>query len=103
MRGPHAFPFAVAIAIAGLLAATPVEAAAKAQTAGMTVPAGGQKQATESDDLDQVTTGSTAMTPAEMRKKRYEDCMAIWEPATHMTKRQWRRTCKTQLDEIRSP
>jgi hypothetical protein len=30
------------------------------------------------------------------------DCMAIWEPATHMTKQQWRRTCKMSLKELSS-
>jgi hypothetical protein len=24
--------------------------------------------------------------------------MAIWEPATHMTKEEWRRTCRRTLD-----
>ena len=28
------------------------------------------------------------------------DCMAIWEPRTHMTKNEWRRTCKTTLKEF---
>lgn len=26
------------------------------------------------------------------------ECMAIWEPATHMTKEEWRRTCRRTLD-----
>jgi hypothetical protein len=26
--------------------------------------------------------------------------MAIWEPRTHMTKNEWRRTCKTTLKEF---
>ncbi len=28
------------------------------------------------------------------------DCMAIWDKGTHMTKQQWRRTCKTTLREF---
>jgi hypothetical protein len=32
--------------------------------------------------------------------KTLEDCMAVWEPATHMTKEQWRRVCsRTSLDD----
>jgi hypothetical protein len=27
-----------------------------------------------------------------------DECMAIWEPATHMTKAEWRRTCRRTLD-----
>ncbi len=28
-----------------------------------------------------------------------EDCMKVWEPATHMTKDEWRRTCARTLTE----
>jgi hypothetical protein len=28
--------------------------------------------------------------------------MALWDRDTHMTTRQWRRTCQRQLDEINS-
>ncbi len=31
------------------------------------------------------------------------ECMQLWEPATHMTKREWSRTCRrvqTRLDQI---
>jgi hypothetical protein len=32
------------------------------------------------------------------------DCLRLWEPATHMTKQDWARTCKrvqTRLDNVR--
>jgi hypothetical protein len=29
-----------------------------------------------------------------------KDCMAICDRGTHMTKQQWRRTCKTTLGEF---
>jgi len=28
------------------------------------------------------------------------ECMAIWEPRTHMTKSQWQRSCKTTLQSL---
>jgi len=48
-----------------------------------------------------VTTGS--VNAEESAQKRFADCMAIWEPRTHMTKSEWRRTCKTSLQELPSP
>jgi hypothetical protein len=57
-----------------------------------------------SDDTpaaEHLATGSV-LTPAQRRKKRFDDCMAIWEPATHMTKRAWRRTCNNQLGDVPS-
>ncbi len=41
------------------------------------------------------TTGSVDVEPS--LEKRMQDCMAIWDKGTHMTKDQWRRTCKTTL------
>jgi hypothetical protein len=49
-----------------------------------------------------MTTGSVTP-PPESRKKRMQDCMAIWDRGTHMTKREWRRTCNTQIDEDPNP
>ena len=40
-----------------------------------------------------LSTGSIEEGAPQARQKRFEDCMSIWEPATHMTKQQWRRTC----------
>ena len=45
-----------------------------------------------------VTTGSINLDPTPAQ--RMADCMAIWEPRTHMTKSEWRRTCKTTLKEF---
>ena len=49
---------------------------------------------------DSITTGSVYVEPTA--DQRMADCMAIWEPATHMTKQQWRRTCKMSLKELSS-
>jgi hypothetical protein len=91
MRYSHALP---ALLIAVLLAG-PVEARSAAQAADTSTqskpdPAG----------IDALDTGSVALAPAEDRKKRFNDCMAIWDRATHMTKREWRRTCNSQLDDV---
>lgn len=49
---------------------------------------------------DRITTGSIDnKATTEDEKKRVEDCMAIWDPGTHMTKTQWRRTCNSLLGE----
>jgi hypothetical protein len=77
--------------IAALLLAAPVSARSDEQSA--------SPQAAETD-ADGVTTGSIGGTQAEKRKKQFDDCMAIWDPGTHMTKRQWRRTCTNTLDEL---
>jgi hypothetical protein len=45
-----------------------------------------------------VTTGSINLDPSF--EQRMADCMAIWDKGTHMTKAQWRRTCKTTLREF---
>jgi len=89
MRFLHALPASTALLIAALLLAAP-----SAAQSGDAAPV--SDYATEAENI---TTG-TILTPAQQRQKRFKDCMAIWEPATHMTKRQWRRTCKSQLDEF---
>ena len=36
--------------------------------------------------------------------QEYADCMRLWEPATHMTKEEWSRTCRrvqSRLDAVR--
>ena len=45
-----------------------------------------------------VTTGSIYRDPTP--EQRMADCMAIWEPRTHMTMKEWRRTCITTLKEF---
>ncbi len=34
------------------------------------------------------------------KQKRFDDCIAIWDKGTHMTKEQWRRTCKNSLEDL---
>jgi hypothetical protein len=41
---------------------------------------------------------ATQTTSTKDEVTRMEDCMAVWEPATHMTKAEWRRTCKDTLN-----
>lgn len=49
---------------------------------------------------DRITTGSIEKrATTDDEKKRVEDCMAIWDAGTHMTKTQWRRTCNSLLGE----
>ena len=45
------------------------------------------------------TTGSVAPDAKVEEQKRLDDCMAAWDRKTHMTKQQWRRTCKHLLNE----
>jgi Skp family chaperone for outer membrane proteins len=63
-----------------------------------TAPAPKLDSATAADDL---TTGT--ISSPKTREQKLQDCMAIWEPATHMTKAQWKRTCNRQLDEEPRP
>jgi hypothetical protein len=49
---------------------------------------------------DSITTGSVYVEPTA--EQRMADCMAIWDKGTHMTKQQWRRTCKMSLKELSS-
>jgi|JRHI01.1.fsa_nt_gi hypothetical protein len=34
------------------------------------------------------------------KQKRFDDCVAIWDKGTHMTKDQWKRTCKNSLEDL---
>lgn len=45
-----------------------------------------------------VTTGSISNEPTF--EQRMSDCMAIWDKGTHMTKEQWRRSCRTTLQSL---
>lgn len=47
---------------------------------------------------DGVTTGSINL--EQTPQQRMADCMAIWEKRTHMTKQEWRRTCKSSLQDL---
>jgi hypothetical protein len=89
MRNQHIAP--LVLLLATLLLAGSVEARSAGTEAQTTSPA-----AADTAEPDALSTGSIA--PPYDKKKRFEDCMAIWEPATHMTKKEWRRTCNSQLD-----
>jgi hypothetical protein len=45
---------------------------------------------------------AAGMSPAEIREKSdtyYKQCMNDWDAATHMTKKEWQRTCRRITDE----
>jgi hypothetical protein len=54
--------------------------------------------AAETAETPAVSTGS--INREQTAAQRMADCMAIWEPRTHMTKKEWRRTCKTTMQEF---
>jgi hypothetical protein len=82
------------IAIAGALL---VSATALADP-GTSATANNPADTTPSTATATTTTGSINLDPSP--EQRMKDCMAIWDPGTHMTKQQWRRTCKTTLGEF---
>jgi hypothetical protein len=55
-------------------------------------------KAAETSEAPAVSTGS--INREQTAAQRMADCMAIWEPRTHMTKKEWRRTCKTTMQEF---
>jgi hypothetical protein len=83
----------LAAALIAALAASPVAAATSA------AKTDGKAQTAETEPMTTGSVSSSALGPQESRKKKLEDCMAIWDRGTHMTKTEWRRTCNTQLDE----
>jgi len=90
------------VLFAALLLAMPVQSRAETQTANADTAKDAPALDVSSDpatEMDGLETGSIHLSPAEERKQRFNDCMSIWEPATHMTKREWRRTCNNQLTE----
>gem|GEM_PF-4306724 len=46
------------------------------------------------------TPGQSAPSTPGGGGKTLEDCMRFWEPATHMTKREWRAACRRTLHRI---
>jgi hypothetical protein len=45
--------------------------------------------------------GLAAMSPAEIRKTsdaQFKQCLQDWDAATHMTKKEWERTCRRVVD-----
>jgi hypothetical protein len=90
MRNLLATSATSAFLIAALALAGPVHARSGATT----TDAGSNAAA------DSLTTGSIGTSQTEKRQRQFDDCMAIWEPATHMTKKQWQRTCRSSLEEL---
>ena len=80
------------IVLAAVLATAlgPVEAAARTRDAAAAAAAtqGTDKPAPDSAEAK------------AYKQKRFEDCVAIWDKGTHMTKEQWRRTCKNSLEDL---
>ncbi len=81
MRVPSLTAASMIYVLISLTTAAPV-------ASGESVPRSGT---TESTDI--------AVPQYEERRRRtpeqvMEDCMALWEPATHMTKVEWMRVCK---------
>ena len=79
------------IAVAGALLISASALADPGTSATASNPAGSTATTT-------TTTGSINLDPSP--EQRMKDCMAIWDRGTHMTKQQWRRTCKTTLGEF---
>ncbi len=86
---PRAPSLLLAAAFAALLLASPALARSDKP----------EKDAAATNSASSETTGSVEPDAQEELKKRLEDCMAAWDRKTHMTKQQWRRTCKNLLDE----
>jgi hypothetical protein len=84
------------IAIAGALLISATALADPGTSATANNPAGTTPSATTPSAT--TTTGSINLDPSP--EQRMKDCMAIWDRGTHMTKQQWRRTCKTTLGEF---
>jgi hypothetical protein len=83
--------------IIALTAASVFSSAALADTSLSSDSAAGSGAA-KTDTSATVTTGSIVNEPTF--DQRMQDCMAIWDKGTHMTKQQWRRSCKTTLQSL---
>jgi hypothetical protein len=81
-----AAPFVLAIAACLLAAPSLADPASSTDVAPPTTTADG------------VTTGSINV--EQTPQQRMADCMAIWEKRTHMSKQEWRRTCKSSLQDL---
>jgi len=85
---------AVAIAVALGTASSFAPAMARSTAAKGAVAS----KSTKAADAPPITTGSVRAEPTFAQ--RMAECMAIWEPRTHMTKSQWQRSCKTTLQSL---
>jgi hypothetical protein len=108
MRYLHALSASSALLIVALAVTGPAGAATQSADTGApateTMPDYGalpdSVTTPDYETADGVATGSVQMAPAEKRKKQFDDCLAIWDRGTHMTKKEWRRTCKSSLEEV---
>ena len=83
---------AIALAVALAAALTAHHAAARTRNAAAAAAA-----ATEPDPNKPDPNSPEAKA---YKQKRLDDCIAIWEKGTHMTKEQWKRTCKNSLEDL---
>ena len=80
----------IIVLAAGLAVAfTPIEAAARTRSAAAAAAA------TDPNKPDPNSPEAKAD-----KQKRLDDCIAIWDKGTHMTKDQWKRTCKNSLEDL---
>jgi len=86
---PRALSLLLAAALAAPLLAGPVLARSDQQ----------DKGAAPATSAPAETTGSVEPDAKVEEQKRLDDCMAAWDRKTHMSKQQWRRTCKHLLEE----
>ena len=88
-RNVNALLIALAVALAAMLSAH--DAAARTRNAAAAPAA----TAPDPDKPDPNSPEAKAD-----KQKRLDDCIAIWDKGTHMTKEQWKRTCKNSLEDL---
>ena len=89
LRIPTAIVIALALVLAAVVSAH--EAAARTRNAAAAAAA------TEADPNKPDPNSPEAKGD---RQKRLDDCIAIWDKGTHMTREQWKRTCKNSLEDL---
>lgn len=82
----HSFVVALAFAVCAIILAS--------------VPASGQGTASAPAPHAQESTLGLGNYRRATKAEKLASCMALWEPATHMTKKRWRTVCKrVQTDD----
>ena len=89
LRTPTAIVIAVALTLAAVVPAH--EAAARTRNAAAAAAA---------TEADPNKTDPNSPEAKADRQKRLDDCIAIWDKGTHMTREQWKRTCKNSLEDL---
>jgi hypothetical protein len=64
-------------------------------------PAGKATKAAGRDGTDGRPHRGGAPARPEHRRGRLSGCLVLWEPATHMTKRQWARACQRVAERLK--